>query len=90
MSGHYRRLGSFQKVPTVVGRILLPRNHRLRVEEGPVGTDFHVIDGTRLEVDVERAGNILAGASLGEEGREAAVAAGLGVLSGATVRLFRR
>ena len=60
------------------------------MEEGPVGADFHVIDGARLEVDVEGAGNILARAGLGEEGGEAAVAVGARVLRGTTVRLRER
>lgn len=47
------------------------------MEERPVRTALHFIDGARLEVDVEGAGNVLAGARLGEESRKAAIIAGL-------------
>ena len=75
---------------TVVGRILLSRNHRLRVEEGPVGTRLDIVDGARLKIDVERTGDVLARASLGEERGEPAVVVGLGFLRGTTIRLSRR
>ena len=60
-------------IRTVVGRVLLPRDHSLGVEEGAVRASLHIVDGTGLEVDVERAGHVLAVARLGEEGRKAAV-----------------
>ena len=72
---------------TVVGRILLSRNHRLRVEQGPVGTRLDVVDGARLKIDVKRAGDVLARTRLGEERRKAAVAVRRRALSGTTVRL---
>ena len=72
---------------TVVGRILLSRNHRLRVEQGPVGTRLDVVDGARLKVDVERAGNVLARTSLREESRETTIVVGARSLGGATIRL---
>ena len=62
---------------TVVGRILLSRNHRLRVEQGPVRTRPDIVNSARLKIDVERTGNVFARASLGEERREATIAVGL-------------
>ena len=62
---------------TVVGRILLSSNHRLRVEQRAIRTGLDIVDCAGLEVNVERAGDILARASLGEERREATVAVGL-------------
>ena len=49
---------------TVVGSIFLPRDHRLWVEERPVGAGLDIVDGTWLEVDVERPRYVLARASL--------------------------
>lgn len=82
-----RRAEGPQEGLTVVGRVLLSRNHRLRVEQGPVRTRLDIVDGARLKIDVERTGNVLARASLGEERGEAAVVVGLGALSGTAVGL---
>ena len=73
---------------TVVGRILLAGNHGLRMEERPVVAALDLIDGARLEVDVEGAGNVLARASLGEESGKATIATSLRLLGRAAVRLF--
>ena len=73
---------------TVVGRILLSRNHRLRVEQGPVRTRPDIVNSARLKIDVERTGNVFARASLGEERREATVAVGLRALSRSAIRLY--
>lgn len=71
---------------TVVGGVLFARNHRLWVEQLSVGTRLHSIDGTRLEVNVERPRNMLATVSLREEGRKTAVVVFF-ALTQATVRL---
>ena len=46
---------------TVARGILLAGDEGLGVEETPVGARLHLIDDVGLEIDVERAGNVLAG-----------------------------
>ena len=72
---------------TVVGGILFARDHRLWVEERPVGAGLDIVDGTWLEVDVERPRYVLARASLREESRETAVVLRLASLDKTTIWL---
>ena len=57
------------------------------MEKRAICASLDLVDGARLKVDVEGAGNVLARPSLGEERGEAAVAVGAGALRGATIRL---
>jgi hypothetical protein len=56
----------------VVGSILLAADQHLRVEEGAVFAGADLVDGAGVEIDEERARNMLAVAGLGEEGLERA------------------
>ena len=58
---------------TVVRGVLLPGDHRLRVEERPVRAVLHVVNDARLEIDVERSRDVLARGRLREESAEAIV-----------------
>jgi hypothetical protein len=58
------------------------------VEERAVGTGLDIVDDTRLEVNVDRTGHILATAGLGEERRKASVVLGRSGISQTTVGLF--
>ena len=58
----------------VVGGILLAGDELLRVEELAVRARADLVDGRRLKVDVDGAGDVLAGTSLREEGVEGVVA----------------
>ena len=52
---------------TVVGSVLLARDHCLGVEERAEGARLDLIDRTGFQVDVQATGDILARASLREE-----------------------
>lgn len=56
----------------VVGGILLAADQELGVEELAVGTRPDLIDGRRVEVDEDGAGDVFAIARLGEEGLKGA------------------
>ena len=58
----------------VVGGILLSGDELLGVEELSVGTGTDLIDDGWLEIEEDRAGNVLASTSLGEEGVESIIA----------------
>ena len=62
----------------VVGSVLLAADEHLRVEEGAVSTSSDLINGRGVEIDEERARNMLAAAGLGEEGLERAGVANVG------------
>ena len=66
----------------VVTSILLAGDELLRVVELTVGTSTDLIDHSRLEIDEDSAGNVLAGASLGEEGVESIITATDGLVRG--------
>merc|ERR1712225_219287 len=66
----------------VVGSILLARNKLLRVVELAVGTSANLVDHSRLEVEVDAAGHVLASTSLREEGVEGVIATADGLVGG--------
>merc|ERR1719217_1366080 len=66
----------------VVGRVLLARDDLLGVEELTVRARADLVADRRLEVDVDRARDVLAGARLREEGVEGVVAAADGLVRG--------
>merc|ERR1719377_87203 len=66
----------------VVRGVLLAADELLRVEQLAVSARADLVNHGRLQVDEHRAGHVLAGASLGEEGVERVIAA--------TDRLVRR
>ena len=72
---------------TVVGGVLLARNHGLGVEKGAIGTSLDIVDAAGLEIDVKRARDVLARTGLGEEGRETTVRRRGGSFDEATVGL---
>ncbi len=55
-----RRIAKEEVKRTVVRGVFFPSNHALGVEERTHWTGLDFVDDTRLEVDVERAGDILA------------------------------
>lgn len=57
------------------------------MEEAPVGSGPDLIDDVGLEVDVKRAGNVLARRGLGEEGAEAIVVGGGRAVNETTIGL---
>ena len=57
------------------------------MEETPVGAGPDLIDDVGLEVDVKRAGDVLARRGLGEEGAEAIVVGGGGAVNETTIGL---
>ena len=59
------------------------------MEQRAIRTGLDIVDCAGLEVNVERAGDILARASLGEERRETTVVVGLRALSRSAVRLLK-
>ena len=70
----------------VVGSILLAANQHLRVEERAVAASADLVNGRRVEIDEERARNMLATAGLGEKGLVGArVTNVLGVRVGTTI-----
>merc|ERR1711938_234390 len=66
----------------VVGRVLLARDDLLGVEELAVRARADLVADRRLEVDVDRARDVLAGTRLREEGVEGIVAAADGLVRG--------
>ncbi|EJK63828.1 hypothetical protein THAOC_15492, partial [Thalassiosira oceanica] len=66
----------------VVRRVLLPADDLLGVVELPVRAAADLVADRRLQVDVHRAGHVLPGASLGEEGVEGVVSAAHRVVRG--------
>ena len=66
----------------VVGGVLLARDDLLGVEELAVRAGADLVADGRLEVDVDRARDVLAGARLREEGVEGVVAAADGLVRG--------
>jgi len=66
----------------VVGRVLLARDDLLGVEELAVRARADLVADRRLEVDVDRARDVLAGARLREERVEGVVAAADGLVRG--------
>lgn len=70
----------------VVGSILLAADQHLGVEELAVATSTDLVDRGRVQVDEERSRNMLAAASLREEGLEGTRITDIfGVRVGATV-----
>merc|ERR1719153_2167665 len=57
----------------VVGCVLLPRDHLLRMEELSVGSSSNLIDDSWFQVEEDSSGNVFTSASLREEGGEAIV-----------------
>jgi hypothetical protein len=72
---------------TIASSILLASDKGLWVEKAPVGASPHLINHVGLEIDVERAGDVLARGCLGEERAEAIVAARRRALDEATIGL---
>lgn len=70
----------------IVGGILLTTDQLLRVEEMLVGSSTDLINDTRLQVDKDGTGNVLAIADLGEEGGEGTIRVGI-VAGLETIRL---
>mmetsp|Transcript_6627 Transcript_6627/g.12784 ORF Transcript_6627/g.12784 Transcript_6627/m.12784 type:complete len:469 (+) Transcript_6627:65-1471(+) len=66
----------------VVGGILLAGDQLLRVVELSVGAGANLVHHTRLEVDHDGTGNVLASASLGEKGVEGVIATADGLVGG--------
>ena len=66
----------------VVRRVLLPADDLLGVVELPVRAAADLVADRRLKVDVHRAGDVLPGARLGEEGVEGVVSAAHRVVRG--------
>ena len=64
----------------VVGGVLLARDELLWVEQLAVGARADLIDDGGLQVDEDSAGDVLAGAGLGEEGVEGIVATADGLV----------
>ena len=64
----------------VVGSVLLAGDELLGVVQLAVRAGAHLVDDARLEVDEDGAGDVLAGAGLGEEGVEGVVAAADGLV----------
>ena len=60
------------------------------MEERAIDARLDLVDDIGLEVDVERARDVLAGAGLGEEGAEAAVVCGRRVVRETAVGLMSR
>ena len=58
---------------TVARSVLFAGNKSLGVEEAPVGASADLIDNVGLEVDVKRAGNVLARRGLREESAQAII-----------------
>ena len=73
---------------TVVSSILLACDESLGVEEGAVDTGPDLVDDVGLEVDVERAGHVLAGRGFREESAEAIVVGGGRALNKTTIGLW--
>jgi hypothetical protein len=66
----------------VAGSILLARDELLRVEELTVGTSTDLIDDSGLQVNEDGTRDVLASASLGEEGVEGIITASDGLVRG--------
>eukprot|EP00951_Prasinocladus_malaysianus_P005527 scaffold39124_cov44-Prasinocladus_malaysianus.AAC.1 len=66
----------------VVGGILLAGDKLLGVEELAVGAGADLVNDGRLKVDKDRAGDVLASTSLGEEGVESVISATDGLVRG--------
>ena len=66
----------------VVGRILLPGQKLLGVEELAVGTGADLVDDGGLQVNEDGTGHVLAGTSLREEGVEGIITAADGLVAG--------
>ena len=66
----------------VVGSIFLASNELFRVEERAVGTGTDLIDDSRLQIDKDSAGHMLARAALGEESVERVVNTTNGLVRG--------
>lgn len=49
---------------TIVSSVLLSGDHGLGVKKRPVGAAFNLVNASRLEIDVERAGDVFAGTRL--------------------------
>jgi len=64
----------------VVGSILLARDKLLRVIELTVGTSADFVTDTRLKIDEDSSGNVLAGTSLREEGVKGVITATNGLV----------
>jgi len=72
----------------VVGGVFLTGDELFWVEELTVGSGADLIDNSRLEIDKDATGNVLAGTGFGEEGVERVVTATNGLVRGhLTVRL---
>ena len=72
---------------TVARGILLAGDESLRVEETPVGAGPYLVDDIGLQVNVERAGNVLSRRRLGEERAKAIVIMGGRAFDKTAVRL---
>jgi len=66
----------------VVGGVFLAGDELLGVEELSVGAGSDLIDDGGLEIEEDAAGNVLASASLGEEGVEGIIATTNGLVRG--------
>ena len=66
----------------VVGGILLTSDQLLGVEELTVGTGADLVDDGRLQIDEDGTWDVLAGASLGEEGVEGVITTADGLVRG--------
>jgi hypothetical protein len=72
----------------VVGRVLLAADQQLRVEQLSVITSADLIDGTGVQVDEDRSGDVFARTGFGEDGIElAAVVESLGIRVGTAILL---
>jgi len=66
----------------VVGGILLTGDQLLGVEELSVGTSSDLVNDSRLEIDKDGSGHVLAGTGLAEKGVERVIAATDGLVGG--------
>lgn len=60
------------------------------MEERPVRADLHVVDNTRLEIHVDRTGNVLSGSGLGKESGETVLSSFYNAFLNTTVGLSVR
>jgi len=63
-------MGGEGREHTVICGVFFAGDHCFRVEKRPVRADLHVVDNTRLEIHVDRTGNVLSGSGLGKESCE--------------------
>merc|ERR1712155_279632 len=78
---HYLLADGVVAAGVVVGGVLLAGHHLLGVEELLVGAGSDLVDHGGLEVEEDGPGHVLAGPSLGEEGGEADIVGGCGLVT---------